>query len=68
MVRGLIGFGKLGEGFEVVGLIGVERMASHEVDDEGVDLGNVDIVESPKICKFGDMDNEPIVIADEEEC
>lgn len=35
MVRGFVGFGKLGEGFEIVGLIGVERVAGHEVDDLG---------------------------------
>ena len=35
VVRGLVGFGKLGEGFEVVGLIGGERVAGHEIDDLG---------------------------------
>ena len=33
VVRGFIGFGKLGEGFEVVRLIPVESVARHEVDD-----------------------------------
>jgi len=35
VVRGFVGRGKLGEGCEVVGLIGVERVAGHEVDDFG---------------------------------
>ena len=33
VVRGLIGSDKLGEGFEVVCLIGSERVTAHEVDD-----------------------------------
>ncbi len=35
VVRGFVGFGKLGEGFEVVGLIGIKRVAGHKVDDLG---------------------------------
>ena len=35
VVRGFVGFGKLGEGFQIIGLIGVERVAGHEVDDFG---------------------------------
>ncbi len=35
VVRGLVGLGELGEGFEVVGLIGGKRVTRHEVDDLG---------------------------------
>jgi len=35
VVRGLVGFGKFSEGFEIVGLVLVERVAGDEVDDAG---------------------------------